>query len=102
MIDLIINKKRYLNFCSLIAVEDGTGVAEINYKLEQYLFSLKHRQEIDEKYRNQAGNLRETKMVQNCPKKFPEIRPGFSYPCNTSLQDMAVSLRTIMYMIASH
>lgn len=77
-------------------------MAEISYKLEQYLFSLKHRQEIDEKYRNQAGNLRETKMVQNCPKKFPEIRPGFSYPCNTSLQDMAVSLRTIMYMIASH
>lgn len=75
---------------------------EINYKLEQYLFLLKQRQEIDKKYRNQAENLNETKIVKNCPKKFPETRPRFTYPCNTSLQDIAVSLKTIMYMIPSH
>lgn len=92
-----MNKKRYLNFCSLIAVEDGTGVVEINYKLEQYLFLLKQRQEIDEKYRNQAETLRETKIVKNYPKKFPETHPEFTYPCNTPLQDVAVSLRTIIY-----
>lgn len=102
MINLIMNQKRYLNFCNFIAVEDGTGVVEINYKLEQYLFLLKQRQEIDEKYRNQAENLRETKIVKNCPKKFPEIRPEFTYPCNTPLQDIAVSLRAIMYMNASY
>lgn len=102
MTNLIMNQKRYLNFCSLIAVEDGTGMVEINYKLEQYLFLLKQRQEIDEKYKNQAENLRETKIVKNCPKKFPETRPEFIYPCNTPLQDIAVSLRAIMYMNASH
>jgi len=101
MINLIINKKQYLNFSTLIVVEDGTGVVDINYKLEQYLFLLKQRQEIDEKYRSQAGNLKETKIVKNYPKKFPETRPGFTYPCNTSLQDIAVSLR-IMHMIANH
>lgn len=97
--DRFNNKKICINFSNLIAVEDGTGVVKINYKLEQYLFSLKQRHEIDKKYRNQAENLRETKVVQNCPKKFPETRPGFSYPCNTSLEDIAVSLRTIIYII---
>lgn len=77
-------------------------MVDINYKLEQYLFLLKQRQEIDEKYRSQAENLKETKIVENYPKKFPETRPGFTYPCNTSLKDIAVSLITIMYMIESY
>lgn len=89
LVGIVTNVKRDVNNLSL-TIEDGTGVVKINYKLEQYLFSLKQRHEIDKKYRNQAENLRETKVVQNCPKKFPETRPGFSYPCNTSLEDIAI------------
>ncbi|KYQ48157.1 hypothetical protein ALC60_12806 [Trachymyrmex zeteki] len=73
-----------------LTIEDGTGVAHVNYKLEQYMYSLKKRQEIDEKYRNQAGNLiSEAKAGRSCPKKFPETRPKFSYPHDASLHDIA-------------
>lgn len=79
---------------NFLAVEDGTGVVQVNYRLEQYVSLLKQRQEIDEKYRNQARNLgtSETKRSENCPKKFPETRPGFSYPRDVSLHDIAVSV----------
>ncbi|KYN03496.1 PREDICTED: uncharacterized protein LOC108773383 [Cyphomyrmex costatus] len=75
-----------------LTIEDGTGVAQVNYKLEQYMYSLKQRQQIDEKYENQAGNLRtsETKAGTSCPKKFPETRPQFCYPHDVSLHDTAV------------
>jgi len=89
----IVLKHLNLNF---LAVEDGTGVVQVNYKLEQYMYMLKQRQEIDEKYRHQAGNLRsetsETKTDKSCPKKFPETRPGFSYPRHVSLHDVAVRI----------
>lgn len=79
---------------SFLAVEDGTGVVEVSYRLEQYMSLLKQRQEIDEKYRDQAGNLRtrEAKMSKSCPKKFPETRPKFSYPRDVSLHDIAVRI----------
>lgn len=85
---------------SLLAVEDGTGVVQVNFKLEQYMFLLKQRQEIDEKYRNQAGNLRksEAKMNKSYPKKFPETRPGFSYPHDVPLQDVAVRVQEHTYI----
>ncbi|XP_070149723.1 uncharacterized protein [Polyergus mexicanus] len=89
LVGIVTNVKRNVNNLFL-TIEDGTGVVEINYKLEQYLFLLKQRQEIDEKYRNQAENLRETKVVTNYPKKFPETRPDFIYPCNTPLKDIAI------------
>lgn len=58
---------------------------------------LKQREEIDEKYRNQAGNLKKNATeVKNCPKKFPKTRPKFAYPSSACLQDIAVS---IMYII---
>lgn len=77
---------------SSFAVEDGTGVVQVNYKLEQYMSLLKQRQEIDEKYRSRAGNLRtnEPKVGKSCPKKFPAIRPEFCYPRDVSLHDVAV------------
>lgn len=79
---------------SSFAVEDGTGVVQVNYKLEQYLFLLKQRQEIDERYRNRAGNLRSsgTKVDKSCPKRFPETRPNFDYPRDVSLHDIAVRI----------
>ncbi|XP_072767556.1 uncharacterized protein [Anoplolepis gracilipes] len=89
LVGVVTNVKHNVNNLFL-TIEDGTGVVEINYKLEQYQFLLKQRQEIDEKYRNQAGNLRTTKIIENCPKKFPKTRPRFTYPCNTSLQDIAI------------
>jgi len=87
------NVTKHLNL-NFLAVEDGTGVVQVNYKLEQYMYMLKQRQEIDEKYRNQAGNLRtsKTKTDKSCPKKFPEIRPEFSYPSHVSLHDVAVRI----------
>lgn len=69
-------------------------MVKVNYRLEQYMCLLKQRQEIDEKYGNQAGNLRtsEAKMSKSCPKKFPETRPEFSYPRDVSLHDIAVRI----------
>lgn len=53
---------------------------------------LEQRKDIDEKYRNQAGNLKRSKTeVKNCPKRFPKIRPQFAYPSDACLQDIAVS-----------
>lgn len=62
---------------------------------------MKQRDKIDEKYRKQAENLKknETVVVKNYPKKFPETRLGFSYSGDTCLQDIAVSLITIIYII---
>lgn len=73
-------------------LEDGTGVIEIHYKMQQYMSMLEQRQQINEKYRNLAGNLKknETKVVQNVPNKLPKSRPGFIYSRDTSLQDIAV------------
>ncbi|XP_029161939.1 uncharacterized protein LOC114933488 [Nylanderia fulva] len=88
LVGIVTNVKRNVNHLFL-TIEDGTGVVEINYKLEQYLFSLQQRHGIDQKYRDQAENLKET-VIKNCPKKFPETRPRFSYPCNTSLQNIAI------------
>ncbi|XP_025074516.1 uncharacterized protein LOC105429051 [Pogonomyrmex barbatus] len=91
LVGTVRNVKRNANNLSL-TIEDGTGVVEVNYKLEQYMLSLKQRQQIDEKYRHQAENLRSNKMKmnKNYPKKFPKIRPGFSYPCDVSLHDVAI------------
>jgi len=91
LVGTVTNVKRNVNNLFL-TIDDGTGVVDVHYKLEQYMFLLKQRQEIDEKYRNQAGDLRnsETKMDKSCPKKFPETRPGFSYSRDVSLRDMAV------------
>jgi len=60
---------------------------------------LEQRRQIDEKYRNQADNLRktETKVVNDVPNKLPEPRPGFYYSPDTSLQDIAVSSKTVGY-----
>lgn len=77
---------------SSFAVEDGTGVVQVNYKLEQHMSLLKQRQEIDEKYRSRARYLRsnEAKVGKSCPKKFPATRPEFCYPHDVSLHDVAV------------
>jgi len=77
---------------NLFVVEDGTGVIEIHYKLQQYMSTLEQRRQIDEKYRNQADNLRktETKVVDHVPNKLPEPRPGFCYSSDTCLRDIAV------------
>lgn len=83
---------RYLNFGSF-AVEDGTGVVQVNYKLEQYMSQLKQRQAIDEKYRRRAEDLRsggEAEAGKHHPKKFPETRPKFCYPRDASQQNVAV------------
>lgn len=81
-----------LNLNSL-AVEDGTGVVQVNWKLEQYMFLLKQRQAIDEKYRSQAENLSgEEKIGKSYPKKFPKTRPEFCYPRDVSPHDIAVRI----------
>lgn len=75
------------------AVEDGTGVIQVNCKLEQYMSQLKQRQAIDEKYRSRAENLRssgKTEAGKSHPKKFPETRPKFCYPCDAPPHDVAV------------
>ncbi|XP_071565420.1 uncharacterized protein [Temnothorax nylanderi] len=91
IVGIVMNVKRNVNNLFL-TIEDGTGEVQVNYKLEQHMFELKQRQEIDEKYRNQAGNLRtnETKVNKSGPKKFPETRPEFRYPRDVSLHDVAV------------
>lgn len=93
------NEEDMSNTKHSIAVEDGTGVIEIHYKMQQYMSMLEQRQQINEKYRNLAGNLKknETKVVQNVPNKLPKSRPGFIYSRDTSLQDIAVSLKINIY-----
>ncbi|XP_011882326.1 PREDICTED: uncharacterized protein LOC105570023 isoform X2 [Vollenhovia emeryi] len=77
-----------------LTIEDGTGEVEVNYRLEPYMSELKQRQEIDERYRSRAGNLRAdgatASTSKDCPKKFPETRPAFRYPRGVSLRDIAV------------
>lgn len=34
---------------------------------------------------------------QKCPKKFPNPRPKFFYPPNTSIRDMAVSMKNLFW-----
>ncbi|XP_012228965.1 uncharacterized protein [Linepithema humile] len=90
VVGIVTKVKRNVNNLFL-TIEDGTGVIQINYKLEQYMSLLEQRKEIDEKYRNQAGNLKRSETeVKNCPKKFPKTRPEFTYPSNSRLQDIAV------------
>ncbi|XP_012534711.1 uncharacterized protein LOC105835731 [Monomorium pharaonis] len=91
LVGTVMNVKRNVNNL-ILTIEDGTGAAQVNFNLEQYMFLLKQREEIDEKYRKQAGNLSksEAKINQSCPKKFPEKRPKFSYPHDVSLRDVAV------------
>lgn len=74
-------------------VEDGTGVVQINYKLKEYKSLLKQRKKIDEKYKEQAKNLKKwcVHTNENWPEKFPDVRPTFAYADNVRLPDKAVS-----------
>ncbi|XP_014484462.1 PREDICTED: uncharacterized protein LOC106749478 [Dinoponera quadriceps] len=92
LVGIVMNIRRNVNTLFL-TIQDGTGVAQVNYQVEKYASLLKQRKEIDEKYREQARNLRMYKTstaIQDYPKKFPEIRPNFSYTDNVSFQDKAV------------
>ncbi|KYN19525.1 PREDICTED: uncharacterized protein LOC108761382 [Trachymyrmex cornetzi] len=91
LVGIVMHVKHNVNNLFL-TIEDGTGVVQVNYKLEQYMYSLEKRQEIDKKYRNQAENVRtsEAKASRSCSNKFPETRPKFSYPRDASLHDIAV------------
>lgn len=79
---------RYYEF----TVEDGTGRAIIHYKKESYLKVVQCRRRIDHKYRMYAKHIKQNlhKFNQNCPKRFPKERPGFSYPKDATLDDIAI------------
>lgn len=85
----VANVRRDANHLFL-TIEDGTGVVEINYKLERYVSLLKQRKEIDEKYRERAKNFEKHDIDEDCPKKFPDTRPKFSYADNICSRDKAI------------
>ncbi|XP_032668133.1 uncharacterized protein LOC116842686 isoform X2 [Odontomachus brunneus] len=90
LIGIVTNIRRHANNLSL-TIEDGTGVVEINYKLEKYAFLLKQQKEIDEKYREQAKDLRKYETNANdWPKKLRETHPEFSYTENACLQNRSI------------
>ncbi|XP_070522325.1 uncharacterized protein [Cardiocondyla obscurior] len=90
LVGIVTNVKHSVK--DLFLTKDGTGVIQVNYKLQEYKSLLKQRNEINEKYRNEAENLKTfgAKADKSSLKKFPDIRPHFSYPRNVSPHDIAV------------
>lgn len=88
-----------VNICKkYFLVDDGTGTITIFYDKKYFAKSVTQRRMIDKKYYNLSSNIKESMKIlknQKCPKKFPNPRPKFFYPPNTSIHDMAVSKKSL-------
>ncbi|XP_061942403.1 uncharacterized protein LOC133667477 isoform X1 [Apis cerana] len=79
--------------CYRYQVDDGTGTITIFYDKKFFAKSVALRRKIDKKYYNLSNNVKENIKIlknQKCPKKFPNPRPKFFYPPNTSIHDIAI------------
>lgn len=88
-----------INICKkYFLVDDGTGTITIFYDKKFFAKSVALRRKIDKKYYNLSNNVKENIKIlknQKCPKKFPNPRPKFFYPPNTSIHDIAVSKKNL-------
>ena len=72
-------------------VEDGTGTIKIFYEKRKFDMDSYKRCIIDKKYCKHARNIDMNGLqTQICPSKFPNPRPNFYYPPDTSISTMAI------------
>ncbi|XP_054001292.1 uncharacterized protein LOC128888447 [Hylaeus anthracinus] len=72
-------------------VDDGTGSVTVYFERKFFDAQKLERRTIDEKYHKIARNMNiESLNNQECPKVFPNPRPQFSYPPDTSMHEMAI------------
>ncbi|XP_076754203.1 uncharacterized protein LOC143425354 [Xylocopa sonorina] len=72
-------------------VDDGTGTITVFYDKKQFEMTVRERNLIDDKYRNNASNINIKQLkCQKCPNNYLDPRPDFEYPDGTNIRDILI------------
>ncbi|XP_078050693.1 uncharacterized protein LOC144477104 isoform X2 [Augochlora pura] len=71
-------------------VDDGTGSIAVCYDKNRFRKTNDAKKKVDMKYYEQAAKIKSLGLdLKNCPKRFPDTRPKFVYPADTTIQEKA-------------